>query len=116
MSRIRGRNTSPERLLRQALGAQGHRYRLHSRTPVLAVNFRLDALATTSVSCSSFPFNTIHDSWLALNTKLQGGGVSAHVGREDKTRCATSKNRWIVPCTTAPQAAPGDRALDRATR
>lgn len=34
MSRIRGRNTAPERRLRQALWAQGHRYRLHTRTPV----------------------------------------------------------------------------------
>jgi DNA mismatch endonuclease (patch repair protein) len=34
MSRIRGRNTSPERLLRGRLWKLGHRYRLHSRTEV----------------------------------------------------------------------------------
>jgi DNA mismatch endonuclease, patch repair protein len=34
MSRIRGRHTSPERLLRGELWKRGHRYRLHTRTPV----------------------------------------------------------------------------------
>src|SRR5689334_1387580 len=34
MSRIRGSNTSPERLLRLALWRRGYRYRLHARTPV----------------------------------------------------------------------------------
>ena len=33
MSRIRGKNTQPERLLRGALWAAGLRYRLHVRTP-----------------------------------------------------------------------------------
>ncbi len=34
MSRIRGKNTSPEVILRRALWAAGHRYRLHAETPV----------------------------------------------------------------------------------
>lgn len=34
MSRIRGRDTGPEQVLRRALWAAGMRYRLHSRTPV----------------------------------------------------------------------------------
>ena len=34
MSRIRGRNTRPERRLRQALWAAGLRYRKHAKTPV----------------------------------------------------------------------------------
>ena len=34
MSRIRGKDTEPERLLRTALWAAGMRYRLHARTPV----------------------------------------------------------------------------------
>lgn len=34
MSRIKGRNTKPEQLLRKALWARGARYRLHYRTPV----------------------------------------------------------------------------------
>ncbi len=34
MSRIRGRNTAPETILRKALWAQGMRYRIHARTPV----------------------------------------------------------------------------------
>jgi DNA mismatch endonuclease (patch repair protein) len=33
MSRIRGKNTSPEMLLRRALWAAGLRYRIHYRTP-----------------------------------------------------------------------------------
>ena len=34
MSRIRGTNTSPERVLRAALWRNGLRYRLHAKTPV----------------------------------------------------------------------------------
>lgn len=34
MSRIRGKNTSPELVLRCALWAAKHRYRLHAKTPV----------------------------------------------------------------------------------
>lgn len=34
MSRIRGTNTKPEKLLRSALWARGLRYRLHARTPM----------------------------------------------------------------------------------
>lgn len=34
MSRIRGRNTAPETILRKALWAEGMRYRIHARTPV----------------------------------------------------------------------------------
>jgi DNA mismatch endonuclease (patch repair protein) len=34
MSRVRGKHTEPERLLRAALWAAGMRYRLHARTPV----------------------------------------------------------------------------------
>lgn len=34
MSRIRGRNTAPEQMLRSAVWARGLRYRLHTRTPV----------------------------------------------------------------------------------
>lgn len=34
MSRIRGRNTAPETILRKALWARGMRYRIHARTPV----------------------------------------------------------------------------------
>ena len=33
MSRIRGANTKPELLLRKALWARGHRYRVHCKTP-----------------------------------------------------------------------------------
>ena len=33
MSRIRGKHTTPEKLLRSALWAAGMRYRLHARTP-----------------------------------------------------------------------------------
>lgn len=97
MSRIRGRHTTPERILRSALWADGLRYRLHVRTPVGRpdIVFPRQRLAVFVDGCFWHGCPT-HYVRPRTREEFWSAKLRANVGRDRQQTAALEADGWRV--------------------
>ncbi len=97
MSRIRGKNTEPERLLRAALWERGLRYRIHAETPV----GRPDVVfpkAKVAVFIDGCQWHGCPDHYVFPRTRRDfwGAKLAENVARDRRQTLALEAQDWRV--------------------
>lgn len=97
MSRIRGKNTSPEVLLRKALWARGIRYRLDYRTPAGRADFAIPGKKVAVFVDGCF-WHGCPDHYVRPRTRTEfwAGKLQANVLRDRRQTLTLERDGWRV--------------------
>lgn len=97
MSRIRGKNTAPEMLVRRFLYSQGIRYRLHAKLPGKPdVVIRKNSAALFVNGCFWHGHNCKFAVTPKSNTKFWQSKISGNVERDQRNRQQLEVDGWKV--------------------
>ena len=96
MSRIRGKDTQPELLLRKSLWANGFRYRLKSKLPGKPdIVFPIKRIAIFVDGCF-WHGCPVHSQRPATNTRIWEEKLNNNIQRDEKVNRELAELGWVV--------------------